>query len=203
MRDLSATDLTALLGSRICHDLISPIGAIGNGLELISMTGGPRTPEMALVTESVGKAQARIRYYRVAFGASRHDQSIGTPELVEILTEVHAGSRLQVSWSSTRAVSRASAKLAFLLIMCLESALPHGGRITVRDGADGWEVTGEGPRYRELPDVWPVLENGPLDAALSPDRVQFALARQQAAEMAVVLRVQIGPAGLRINAAPG
>ena len=55
-------DLAALIGSRICHDLISPIGAIGNGVELMMMDGTAKTPELALIAESVANANARIRY---------------------------------------------------------------------------------------------------------------------------------------------
>ena len=54
-------DLTALLGSRICHDLISPIGAISNGVELLLMDNVAKGPEMTLIAESVANANARIR----------------------------------------------------------------------------------------------------------------------------------------------
>ena len=54
-------NLSALIGSRICHDLISPIGAINNGLELLGMTTRQAGPEMALISESVENAAARIR----------------------------------------------------------------------------------------------------------------------------------------------
>ena len=70
-------DLAALVGSRICHDLISPLGAIGNGVELLGMTGVPDGPEMDLIAESVGNANARIRFFRIAFGAAAADQRIG------------------------------------------------------------------------------------------------------------------------------
>ena len=63
-------NLSALIGSRICHDLISPIGAINNGLELLGMSGNTPGPEMELIHDSVGNASARIRYFRVAFGAA-------------------------------------------------------------------------------------------------------------------------------------
>ena len=66
-------DLAALIGSRICHDLISPIGAIGNGVELMMMDGTAKTPELALIAESVANANARIRYFRVAFGSAGAD----------------------------------------------------------------------------------------------------------------------------------
>ena len=70
-------DLAALLGSRICHDLISPIGAIGNGLELLMMDGSAAGPEMALISESVGNANARIRFFRVAYGLAQGNQRLG------------------------------------------------------------------------------------------------------------------------------
>ena len=71
-------DLAALIASRICHDLISPIGAIGNGVELLAMEpGGPR-PEMALISESVANANARIRFFRICFGQASSDQLVCT-----------------------------------------------------------------------------------------------------------------------------
>ena len=64
-------DLAALISSRICHDLISPIGAINNGLELLGMSGQSLdTPEMSLINESVQNASARIRFFRIAYGAA-------------------------------------------------------------------------------------------------------------------------------------
>ncbi len=76
--NVRSSDLVALIGSRICHDLISPIGAIGNGIELIGLSGAGAGPEMALISESVTNAQARIRfYYRVAFGAGKARTSPG------------------------------------------------------------------------------------------------------------------------------
>ena len=61
-------DLVALVGSRLCHDLISPLGAIGNGVELLTMTATTLSPELQLITESVAAANARIKFFRLAFG---------------------------------------------------------------------------------------------------------------------------------------
>ena len=63
-----AIELNDLIGSRICHDLISPLGAIGNGVELLTMSGMTEVPEMTLISESVENANARIRFFRIAFG---------------------------------------------------------------------------------------------------------------------------------------
>ena len=70
-------DLSALLGSRICHDLISPLGAIANGVELLQMSGAAASPEVALIAESVANANARIRFFRVAYGIASAGQRVG------------------------------------------------------------------------------------------------------------------------------
>ena len=58
---MSRPDITGLVGARICHDLISPIGAIGNGIELLGLTGVAPGPEMQLISDSAAGAQARVR----------------------------------------------------------------------------------------------------------------------------------------------
>ena len=124
-------DLTALLGSRICHDLISPIGAISNGVELLMMEGNARGPEIALISESVSNASARIRFFRVAFGASGGEHRVGRSEILAIVEDITRGGRLTIDWSSPTELPRRDVKLAFLLILCLETALAYGGKIEI------------------------------------------------------------------------
>ena len=88
-------DFSALIGSRICHDLVNPIGAIGNGVELMMMDGTAKGPELALIAESVASATARIRFFRIAFGASG-DQRIARSDVLSILSVVSQGGRLFV-----------------------------------------------------------------------------------------------------------
>ncbi len=173
-------DLAALIGSRICHDLISPIGAIGNGVELLMMETAATSPEMQLISESVANANARIRFFRVAFGAASTEQRIGRAEVVSILSDMTRGGRLQIAWQLASDASRAEVKLAFLLLQCLETAMPFGGRITVTlDGS--WQIEGVAARFRDEPALWQVLQGGHAD--LSPAQVQFALAPVEAAAL--------------------
>ena len=72
--------IAGLVGSRICHDLVSPVGAISNGLELIALAGQPGPEEMALISQSCSSATARINLFRMAFGAASADQQIGGAE---------------------------------------------------------------------------------------------------------------------------
>ena len=117
-------DLTALIGSRICHDLISPIGAIGNGVELLMMDGATKGPEIALIAESVANANARIRYFRVAFGSAGRDQRIGRGEVASIIEDTTRGGRMLIDWQSPQDLARREVKLAFLAIQCCETAMP-------------------------------------------------------------------------------
>lgn len=180
-------DLSALIGSRICHDLISPIGAIANGVELLLLDGCVKTPELALISESVANANARIRFFRIAFGAAGSDSRIARTEVQTVLAELCKGNRLQVEWQSDRDLSRADVKLAFLAIQCLETAMPWGGRVLVDQSHPGWTITGEAVRLKIDPPLWAVLSDPQATATFTPALVHFAVLsedlRQQSRRM--------------------
>jgi histidine phosphotransferase ChpT len=173
MSDINTT-LAGLIGSRICHDLISPIGAINNGLELLGMSGDPAGPEIGLIGESVGNASARIRFFRVAFGASG-DQLVGPAEVQSILRDLYHSSRLSPNWKVENPVQRAEVRLAFLAIMCMETAMPYGGRIDVTSEDGAWQLNGTADRTNVDADLWALLSGTAARKDLLPSHVQFAL----------------------------
>lgn len=168
-------DLAALIGSRICHDLISPLGAIGNGVELLAMTSAGASPEVALIAESVTQANARIRFFRLAFGAPGAGSEVPLAEVRAILADIAHGGRLRIDWQIAGELPRPRVKLAFLALLCLETALPHGGAITLRAQADGWEAAARAERLKVEPDLWANLTAATPDTGLAPAQVQFAL----------------------------
>lgn len=170
-------DLASLLGSRICHDLISPIGAIGNGVELMQMEGARHSPEMSLIADSVAHANAKIRFFRLALGAAQGEHVISRTEVLQVLSDNTAGTRLQISLQSPAKLPRASVKLALLLVMCLETALPYGGTIEILQGEDRWTMLGRADRLRIDPPLWGHLTSG--GGELNPSQVQFALVREE------------------------
>jgi histidine phosphotransferase ChpT len=191
-------DLTALIGSRICHDLISPIGAIGNGVELLMMDSGAHGAEIALIAESVAHANARIRFFRVAFGAAGQDNRIARAEVQGILTDLTRGGRTQIGWTSDADVARAEVKLAFLLLMCIESALPYGGRVrVVADGAS-WLMEAEATRLKIDADLWEVLSNPAAAVQIGPAQVHFALVPEELAHQGRKLAVKIADQVIRL-----
>ncbi len=93
-------DLAALVSSRMCYDLIAPIGAINNGLELLSISGQALDgPEMSLIGESINNASARIRFFLIAYGATS-EHEIGRAEMVAVLKDLIDSGRLSVECNS-------------------------------------------------------------------------------------------------------
>lgn len=168
-------DLTALLGSRICHDLISPLGAIGNGVELLMMTGAAASPEIALIAESVANANAKIRYFRVAYGISSLDQRIGRPEIVSILSETTKGGRLGIAWDVAGDLPRAEVKLAFLLLQCCETAMPYGGKVSVTRDDGRWRIDAVAPKMKIDAAMWAALSDPETTQDINSAQVHFAL----------------------------
>ncbi|MCZ8083942.1 MAG: histidine phosphotransferase family protein [Rhodobacteraceae bacterium] len=192
-------DLSALLGSRLCHDLIGPIGAIGNGVELLLLAGGGRGDEVALISESVTALNARIRFFRVAYGIARPDQSIARNEVTAILADLFPSGRITVTWTSPADLPRAEVKAIFLLLLCAEQALRSGGRIAVlRDGA-GWSLTLTSPRLRHDAALWSLTRSPTLPPDLEPAQVQFPLAGQALAQLGRKPDFEPGPETLRIS----
>ncbi len=190
-------DLTALIGSRICHDLISPIGAIGNGVELMLMDGRAKGPELALISESVTNANARIRFFRIAFGAAGGDARIARIEVQSILSDITKGARLRIEWASGSDLARREAKLAFLAIQCLETAMPWGGHIGVEQ-AERWTLTGTASRLKIDADLWDVLSNPHASATITPGLVHFALLAEEIRHQRRRTTIEIAETGIRL-----
>lgn len=193
------SDLAALLGSRICHDLISPIGAIGNGLELLMMETGSTGPEMALISESVSHANARIRFFRVAFGAAQGEQRLGRAEAASIISDMTRGGRLSIDWQTGADLARGEVKIAFLLLMCLESAMAYGGKITVQVDGGRWSIVGEANKLKIDPALWEVLADPTADPEITPATVHFPLAAEEIALRQFRLTAELGQTTIRLS----
>lgn len=130
---LSGADLAALLCSRVCHDVISPVGAINNGLELLD-EGGADEDAMDLIRTSALNASVRLKFARLAFGASGSaGASIDTGEGEKAAKDfADAEKKAEVTWNGPRAiVPKNRVKLLLNLFLVAYSAIPRGGNIDV------------------------------------------------------------------------
>jgi histidine phosphotransferase ChpT len=151
----SSTDLAALLCSRLCHDLLSPVGALTNGLELLA---DEKDPEMRrrcfeLLEQSARISADKLKFFRLAYGAAGgFGDAVPTTEpraLVEGLASNNE--RLTLEWAvSEPALPKAGAKVLLNLAAIGIEALVRGGTLEigaeVRDGATEIAVRAAGPR---------------------------------------------------------
>jgi len=134
------SEIATLIGSRICHDLISPLGAISNGLELLELSGQPKSLEMDLINESVKTANAKLRLLRLAFGAPDPDAQISAQEIKNTLRDNYSDPRLFVSADFDSPIRKDDAKLIFLLLLCFEKIAPYGGEISITLIDHGFQI---------------------------------------------------------------
>jgi histidine phosphotransferase ChpT len=173
---LEPLDLAALLASRVCHDVISPVGAIVNGLEVLEedKDEGMREFALDLIRKSAKSASARLQFCRLAFGAAGSAGSaIDTGDAEKVARELIADERTQLNWDSPR-VFMPKNKVKLVLNLCLigHACIPRGGVMQVLIEGEGDEarmsVSVKGPNLKLASHVSDLLEgrseSGSVDA---------------------------------------
>lgn len=197
--------LAALVGARLCHDIVSPLGAIGNGLELLELSGEfpgiGKSAEMQLIAESVAAAQARVRGFRIAFGHAGADQRLSLAELGGLLADAEKAGRLRLRLEAEGDLPRAEARMILLALMCLETAMPWGGGVLVCRGASGWRLLAETSRTKPDPALWSWLDPALLRGRPEPmpSEVHFLLLAAFARTESRALRWELDETGGEIS----
>ncbi len=174
---LAGHDLAALLCSRVCHDIISPVGAINNGLELLD-EGGADEDAMDLIRSSALNASVRLKFARLAFGASGSiGASIDTGEAEQAIKDfVQTDGKTVINWHGARAiVPKNKVKLLMNLFLIAFSAIPRGGEIDIfledLETAPHFRLVSRGKMIR-VPPKFLELHSGQTDEAIDAHAVQ-------------------------------
>jgi histidine phosphotransferase ChpT len=152
---LSDLDLAALLCSRVCHDVISPVGAIANGLEVLEDEDDESMKKMAmeLVRKSARQAAAKLQFCRIAFGAAGSvGATIDLGEAGDIARAFVGDEKVKLNWQAPRETRpKSEVKLLLNLMLLGISAIPRGGILTVANdsGVLSVEAAGEGAKVPE------------------------------------------------------
>ncbi|CAN5135289.1 histidine phosphotransferase family protein [soil metagenome] len=152
---LSDLDLGALLCSRVCHDVISPVGAITNGLELLEVEDDAAMREMAmdLVKKSARTASAKLMFCRIAFGAAGSAGSmIDMGEAGDVAQAFVGSEKVTLDWQVPRENRpKLQVKLVLNMMLIGMSCIPRGGTVTVKSAGEGFAVhaIGTGARINE------------------------------------------------------
>lgn len=141
---LSPSELASLLCSRVCHDIISPVGAINNGLELLDESGMDEDA-MALIRTSAVNASARLQFARIAFGAAGSaGVEIDTGDAQSVAVAFMASEKPEFTWTGERAfMPKNQVKLLLNLILIANGSIPRGGTLdcAFTAGSDGPQFT--------------------------------------------------------------
>jgi histidine phosphotransferase ChpT len=141
---LGALDLAALLCSRVCHDLISPAGAIVNGLEVLEESKDEETQKFALdlIKKSAQTASARLQFCRLAFGAAGSaGAQIDLGDAEKVARGVIEDDKVKLNWQVPRELlPKNRVKLLLNMLIVAGHAIPRGGSLTVEGSGTGEQM---------------------------------------------------------------
>jgi histidine phosphotransferase ChpT len=192
---LSAPDLAALLCSRVCHDIISPVGAINNGLELLD-EGGADEDAMNLIRQSARNASARLQFARIAFGAAGSaGMLIDTGDAEAVAIAFLKNEKPELIWNGGRALlPKNKVKLLLNLILTANGAIPRGGKITVTleniETEPKFTLAASGPMVRVPPKFLEMHSGNKPEEAIDAHAVQpyYTLLLAREAAMTISIR---------------
>ena len=188
---MNAIDLASLLCSRLCHDLLSPVGALNNGLELMADEQDPemRARCLELLNESARASANKLKFFRLAFGAGGgFGDLIDTREAHSALSGLFgAEKQLELGWMvSDDSLPKGAVKLLLNLALIAGDALVRGGRLDVgAEHADGRleiVIRADGPRILLDPVLRETLAKGNSGGTVEPRAAGAWLAHELAAE---------------------
>jgi histidine phosphotransferase ChpT len=149
---LGALDLAALLCSRVCHDLISPVGAIVNGLEVLEEDKDEETKTFALdlIKKSAQQASAKLQFCRLAFGAAGSaGAQIETGDAERVARGLIEDGKTTIAWNLPRElVAKNRVKLLLNMLVVAVGTIPRGGTLSVDAFENGYRITAAGLNAR-------------------------------------------------------
>ena len=207
--ELSRLEFAALISSRICHDVISPVGAIANGFEVLADETDEEMRKHAfeLIKQSAGQASAKLQFARLAFGAAgSQDAKIDLRDAESVTRGILDPDKHQLEWSGPIAnVAKNKVKLLLNMAAICVAALPRGGQINVtisgEDDEMAFSVRSEGERVMLSKSV-PDLLNGNHDEELDAHAIQPFYTYQLAIASNMVLKSEAEIDHVTLSAAP-
>jgi len=193
-----------LLSSRLCHDLVGPVGAVNNGLELLEDDMGDMGPEaLKLAVDSGARAARALQYFRLAFGMAGSRVGGRLNELRGLAGGFFDSNKIALAWPAKEIPDDAPEDLGKLLLNMLllaAEALPTGGNLAIEitDGGAGLrvEVTASGDRAALRDETRPALAAAVKADDLTPRNVQAYFTCRIAERMGGAIAMDEGTTGV-------
>src|ERR1044072_6969220 len=174
---MNAVDLASLLCSRLCHDLMSPVGALNNGIELLADEHDPEMRErfMDLLGECSRASANKLKFFRLVLGpAGALGDEVDTREARVAIEGLFGGDgRIQLGWMVDEpSMSKPALKILLNLVLIAGDALVRGGRLDVgaerHDSGGDIVVHAEGPRIVLDPELRNALLGETEEDSIAP-----------------------------------
>lgn len=174
---IAPVDFASLLCSRLCHDLLSPVGALNNGLELLADETDPEMRQRCidLLGESARASANKLKFFRLAFGAAGgFGDAVDTREARAAIEGLYGhDGRIEIGWMVEEAtMSKTAIKVLLNMVLIAGDALVRGGRLDIGAELVGYKteiaVRAEGPRLVLDPELRKALTGGVTAAELTP-----------------------------------
>lgn len=174
---IAPVDFASLLCSRLCHDLLSPVGALNNGLELLADETDPEMRERCidLLGESARASANKLKFFRLAFGAAGgFGDAVDTREAKAAIEGLYGhDGRIEIGWMVEEStMSKTAIKVLLNMVLIAGDALVRGGRLDIGAELVGYKteiaVRAEGPRLVLDPELRKALTGGVTAAELTP-----------------------------------
>ena len=203
---LSDLDLAALLSSRVCHDVISPVGAIANGIEVLDESVGDEAMTklaIDMIRSSARQANAKLKFCRIAFGAAGSAGSvIDMGEAGEVARAFVGDEKVRLDWNVPRENRpKLQVKLLLNMMMLGISGIPRGGVVSVVAEGDDFVVRAVGERAKVPENIGGVIDGNYDPATLDARLVQPYYAKRLAATVGMDLSMMLDGADVVVRAA--
>jgi len=174
---MKSHEFASLLCSRLCHDLLSPIGALNNGIELLADENDPemRARCLDLLGESARASANKLKFFRLAFGAAGgFSDEVDTREARQAIDGLFGSDgRIQLGWMVDEpTMSKSALKVLLNLVLIAGDALVRGGRLDIgaerHSGGIDIVIRAEGSRIVLDPELRQVLTGGVIEGDLAP-----------------------------------
>ena len=171
-----------LLSSKLCHDLVSPVSAINNGVELIEDIGGSVVDEaMKLIGDSAAHASRRLKLFRMAYGRAGSENSLSVRDVKVTAEQYMASGKVTLHWADDQPVDAVNLQPGYMkvvlnLIILSEEVLAYGGIVTLRPTTEGleagcrFEIVGRGAQLHAP--IQAALEGTATVEELTPRSIQ-------------------------------
>lgn len=205
---MNEIEFSALMVSKVCHDLVGPLGAVVNGLEVLEdeRDAAMREDAIKLVTSSANQALARIQFMRIAFGAAGSaGAELDLGEVGRLVEGLLEGGKVKLEWKVPHAYwGKDWAKLLMNATLIGADSLPRGGVVTVTAGEDAkaptFKISATGPVARLSEEVEHTLRGQQIQGAVDARGIQPHLTYRLSRAVNAALTVTAGEGVMEIAA---